>query len=36
MVNLLFFVMTLFPIPTLDGAVILHELRNWKEDQTAR
>lgn len=30
-VNLLFFVFTLLPIPSLDGAVILRELRNWKK-----
>jgi membrane-associated protease RseP (regulator of RpoE activity) len=30
-VNLLIGVMTLLPIPTLDGGVIWHELRHWQK-----
>jgi Zn-dependent protease len=30
-VNLVFGVLTLLPIPSLDGAVILRELRDWKQ-----
>lgn len=31
-INLVFFILTISPIPTVDGAVILRELRDWKSD----